>query len=178
MLVSFFVTGPTDVATEPNHLDCGICRKDVSVLTHGHHGILRHFQGSKPFPRDQRLRLETIGWEMFDYEGNSISPREVERQWKRIKKAPLVVRDRKCPFVEDVIVDNTGAMDLNLGIMVKISPLIEVLRLGGSYDLVYQLWTQFTLSAVLVTVDVTSSRDDVLVSISIFPVLSTSSVCF
>ena len=31
-------------------------------------------------------------------------------------------------------------MDQNLGVMAKVSSLIEVLRLGGSYELVYQLW--------------------------------------
>ena len=70
----FFVTGPTDAATKPSHFYCRICRKDVSVLTHGQHEILRHFQGSKHFPRDQRLRLETPGWEVLDYEGNVMSP--------------------------------------------------------------------------------------------------------
>ena len=65
----FFVTGPTDVATKPSHFYCKICRKNGSELTHRHHEILRHFQGSKHFPRDQLLRLETPGWEMLDYEG-------------------------------------------------------------------------------------------------------------
>ena len=38
----FFVTGPTDVATKPSHFYCRICRKDVSVLTHGRfHGTSR-----------------------------------------------------------------------------------------------------------------------------------------
>ena len=55
-------------------------------------------------------------------------------------------------------------MDPNLGLMAKVSSLIEVLRLGGSYKLVYRLWAQFTLSAVRVNVDVTWSRDEVLVS--------------
>ena len=55
-------------------------------------------------------------------------------------------------------------MDPNLGVMAKVSSLIEVLRLGGSYELVYHLWAQFTLSAVRVNVDVTWSRDEVLVS--------------
>ena len=73
----FFVTGPTDVATKPSHFYCRVCRKDVPVLTHGHHEMLRHFQGSKHFSRDQRLRLETPGWEVFDYEGNIMSPAEV-----------------------------------------------------------------------------------------------------
>ena len=160
----FFVTGPTDVATKPSHFYCRICRKDVSVLTHGHHEILRHFQGSKHFPRDQRLRLETPGWEVLDYEGNVMSQAEVERQRERIMRAPLVVRDREYPFSEDVIVDETGAVDPNLGVMAKVSSLIEVLRLGGSQELVYPLWAQITLSAVRVNVDVTWSRDEVLVS--------------
>ena len=153
------VTGPTDAATKTkhSHFYCRICRKDVSVLTHGQHEILRHFQGSKHFPRDQRLRLETPGWEVLDYEGNVMSPAEVERQRERIMGAPLVVRDREYPFCEDVIVDETGAVDPNLGVMAKVSSLIEVLRLGGSYELVYRLWAQFTLSAVRVNVDVTRS---------------------
>ena len=160
----FFVTGSTDVATKPSHFYFRICRKDVSVLTHGHHEFLRHFQGSKQFPGDQRLKLETPGWEVLDYEGNIMSPAEVERQREKIMRAPLVVRDRKYPFSEDVNVDETGAVDPNLGVMAKVSSVIEVLRLGGSYELVYRLWAQFTLSAVRVNVDVTWSHDEVLVS--------------
>ena len=74
------------------------------------------------------------------------------------------MRDREYPFSEDVIVDETGAVDSNLGVMTKVSSLIEMLRLGGSYELVYYLWAQFTLSAVRVNVDVTWSRDEVLFS--------------
>ena len=153
----------------------------MSVLTHGHHEILRHFQGSKLFPRDQRLRLETPGWEVLDYEGNAMSPAEVESQRERIMRALLVVRDKEYPFSEDVIVDETGAVDANLGVMAKVSSLIEVLRLGGSYELVYQLGAQFTLSAVRMKVDVTWSRDGVLVSshilLRIFYVACMHSIC-
>ena len=178
----FFVTGPTDVASKPSHFYCRICRKDVSVLTHGHHEILQHFQGSKHFPRDQRLRLETPGWEVLDCERNIVSPAEVERQRAKILRAPLVVRDREYPFSEDVIVDETGSMDPNLGVMAKVSSLIEALRLGGSYELVYRLWAQFTLSAVRVNVDVTWSRDEVLVSsyslLRIFHVACVHPICW
>ena len=93
-----------------------------------------------------------------------MSPPEAERQRERIVRAPLVLRDREYPFSEDVLVDETGAVDPNLGVMAKISSLIEVLRLGGSYELVYHFWAPFTLSAVHVNVDVTWSRDEVLVS--------------
>ena len=92
-----------------------------------------------------------------------MSPAEVERQRDKIMRAPLVVSYREYPFLEDVVVDETGAVDPNLGVMAKVSSLIEVLRLGGSYELVYQLWAQFTLSAVRVNVDVTWSCDEVLV---------------
>ena len=81
------------------------------MLTHGHHEIFRHFHGSKHFPRDQRLRFETPSWEVMDYEGNAMSPAEVERQRERIMRGPLVVRDREYPFAEDVIVDETGAVE-------------------------------------------------------------------
>ena len=134
------------------------------MLTHGHHEILRHFQDSKHFPRDQRLRLETPGWEVLSYEGNIMSPAEIERQREKIMRAPLVVRDREYQFSEDFIVDETGAVDPNLGEMAKVSSFIEVLSLGGRYELVYRLWAQFNLSAFRVNVDVTWSRDEVLVS--------------
>ena len=95
--------------------------------------ILRHFRGSKHFPRDQRLRLETPGWEVLDYQGNAMSPAEVERQREKIIWAPLVMRDREYPFSENVIVDETGAVDPNLGVMAKGSSLNELMRLGGRY---------------------------------------------
>ena len=93
-----------------------------------------------------------------------MSPAEVERQREKLMRASLVVRDREYPFSEDVIVDKTGAVEPNLGVMAKVSSLVEVLRLGGSYELVYRLWAQFTFSAVRVNVDVTWSHDEVLVS--------------
>ena len=133
----FSLTGPTDVATKHSHFYCRICRKDVSVPIPGHHEILRHFRGSKHFPRDQRLRLQTPGWEMLDYERNAMGPAEIERQQEKIMRAALVVRDREYPFSEGVIVDETGVVDPNFGVMAKISSLIEVLHLCGSFELVY-----------------------------------------
>ena len=129
-----YVIGPTDVATKSSHFHCRICRKDVSVLNHGHHEILRHFQGSKHFTREQRLRVETPGCEVLDCEGNARSPAEVKRQREKTMRAPLVVRDRDYPFPVDVIVDETGAVDRNLGIMANVSSLIEVLCLGGNCE--------------------------------------------
>ena len=103
----FFVTGAADAAGKPSHFYCRVCRKDVSVLTHGPHEILRHYQEVKHFARDQRLRPETPGWRVLDFEGNPFSESELERRKEHILRGPLVVRDREYPSVEDLIVDES-----------------------------------------------------------------------
>ena len=97
----FFVTGATDAAGKPSHFYCRICRKDVSVLTHGPHEVLRNFQGVKHFARDQRLRLETAGWWVLDFEGNPLTESELDRRRESILQGPLVIRDREYPLAED-----------------------------------------------------------------------------
>ena len=69
-LAQFFVTGPTDAANKLSEFYCRVCWKGVSVLTHGGYDIIRHFQGHRHFARDQRLRLETPGWRVLDFDGN------------------------------------------------------------------------------------------------------------
>ena len=71
----FFVTGPSDAANMPSYFDCRMCRvgKKVSVITHGHHEVLRHFHGSRHFARDQRLRLQTPRWRVLDFPGNPLT---------------------------------------------------------------------------------------------------------
>ena len=80
----FVVTGATDAAGKASHFYCRVCRKDVSVLTHGPHEILRHYQGVKHFARDHRLRLETPGWRVLDFVGNPLSESELERRREHI----------------------------------------------------------------------------------------------
>ena len=159
----FFVTGATDAAGKPSHFYCRICRKDVSVLTDGPHEILRHYQGVKHFARDQQLRLEAPGWPVLDFEGNPLSESELERRREHILGGPLVVRDREYPFAEELIVDESRAPDATLPVVAKVSSLIEILRLGGPYEPVNQLWSQFTLIASRVNIHVARSRDEVLV---------------
>ena len=163
----FFVTGATDAAGKPSHFYCRVCRKDVSVLTHGPHEILRHYQGVKHFACDQRLRLETPGWRVLDFEGNPLGESELQRRKEHNLRAPLVVRDREYPFAEDLTEDESGALDATLPVVAKVSSLIEVLQLGGPYEMVSQLWSQFTLIASRVNIDVAWSRDEVLVGIAL-----------
>ena len=98
------------------------------------HEILRHYQGTKHFPRDQRLRLETPGWRVLDFEGNVMRDEEVARQRERILRGPQVVRDREYPFAEDLIVDSSGTVDASLPVPAKVSSLVEALRLGGAMN--------------------------------------------
>ena len=166
----FFVTGATDAAGKPSHFYCRVCQKDVLVLTHGLHEILRHSQGVNHFARDQRLRLEPPGWRVLDFEGKPLSESELERRKEHILRGPLVVQDRKYPFAEDSIIDESGAHDATLPVVAKVSSLIEILRLGGPYELVNRLWSQFTLIASRVNINVAWSRDEVQVGIVLLPV--------
>ena len=89
----FLVTGPMDASGKPSLFYCRTCKKDVSVLTHGIHEILRHYQVTKHFARDQRLRLENPGWRVLDFEGNVMREEEVARQRVWILRGSQVVRD-------------------------------------------------------------------------------------
>ena len=159
----FFVTGPSDAANMPSHFYCRVCRKNVSVLTHGHHELLRHFQGSRHFAHDQRLRLETPGWRVLYFHGNALSEDELECQREKIRKGPLVVSDREHPLADDLITDEAGVLDPQLPILRKVSCLVDALKMGGSYELVEKLWAQFVLTAGPVNTEVAWTRDEVLV---------------
>ena len=143
----FFVTGPSDAAITPRHFYCGVCRKNVFVLTHGHYEVLRHFQGSRHFARDQRLRLETPGWRVLDFHGIPLSEDELNLQMGNIKKRPLVVRVRERPFAEDLTTDEAGVVDPQLPVLTKVSCVVDALRTEGSYGLIEKLWAQFVLTA-------------------------------
>ena len=126
-LAQFFVTGPTDAANKLSEFYCRLCRKDVSVLTHGSCEIIRHFQGLRRFARDQRLRLETPGWRVLDFDGNPLPEDELERQREKIMLAPLLIRDREYPFREDLIPDASEKVDPQLPMLAKVSCLIDAL---------------------------------------------------
>ena len=143
----FFVLGPSDAANMPSHFYYRLCRKNVSVLTHGHHEMLRHFQGRRHFARDQRLRLETPGWRVLDFQGNPLSEDELERQREKIQKGPLVIRDHEHPFAEDLITDEAGLIDPQLPVLAKVPCMVDAMKMGGSYGLVEKLWAQFVLTA-------------------------------
>ena len=128
----FFVTGPSNAAKLPSHFYCPVCRKNVSVLTHGHQGVLQHFQGSRHFARDQRLRLETPGWRVVGFHRKPLGENEVERERKKIRKGPLVVRDRGHLFAENLITDEAGVVDTQLPVLTKASCFVDALEMGGS----------------------------------------------
>ena len=159
----FFVREPPNAANMPSHFYCRVCRKNVSVLTHGHHEVLRHFQGSRHFACDQRLRLETPGWRVLDFYGSPLGEDELERRREKIRKGPLEVRDREHPFAEDLITDEAGVVDPQLPVLTKVSCLVDALKKGGRYGLIEKLWAQFVLTAGPVNAEVAWTRDEVLV---------------
>ena len=93
-LAHFFVTGPTDAAKKLSQFHFRVCRKDVSVLTHGGYEIIRHFQGHRHFARDQRLRLKTPGWRVLDFDGNPLPEDDLERQREEYAGSPCSLGPR------------------------------------------------------------------------------------
>ena len=162
-LCRFFLTGPSDAANMPSHFCSWVCRKNVSVLTHGHHEMLWHFQGSRHFARDQRQRLETPGWRVLDFHGYPLSENELECRREKIRKGPLVVRDREHPFAVDLITEEAVVVEPQLPVLTKVSCFVDVLRMRCSYELINKLWAQFLLTTGPVNNEVAWTRDEVLV---------------
>ena len=146
-LGSLFVTGASDCSKHPGSFRCRICRRDISLETKGRYEILRHFQGSKHFVRDQRLRLETPGMRVLDRRGRPLADEELDRQRESILRGLLVKLDKEYPFPEDLIVGDDGAVDPQLPITAKVASLVSVLLHGGPYELVESLWGQFASTA-------------------------------
>ena len=116
-LARLSVTGTTDPLGKPIHFCCQLSQSDVSVLTHGSFEILRHYQSAKYFAMDRRLRLETPGWWVLDFGGNTIPLDKIEREWARLMRTPLLRRDREYPVCEDLISDKTGVVGPQLPIL-------------------------------------------------------------
>ena len=133
-LAHFFVTGPTDAANTLCEFYRRVCRKNVSVLTHGSYEIIWHFQGHEHFACHQQLRLETPGWRVLDFAGNPLPQDEFERQREKSLLAPLVVRERDYPFREDLIPHASGNVDPQLPMLAKVSCLVDALQLCGRYS--------------------------------------------
>ena len=183
-LASLFVTGASNAAENPGSFFCRLCRKDISIAAKGAFEIRRHFQGHKHLKKDQRYRLETPGWRVLGLDGLPMDSAEVERMRSEITCCPLVTLDDEYPFAEDLIEGEGGKVDPKLPILSKVASLISALQLGGPYELVQQLWTQFrhTQSARHIEAEVSWNRDEVLVS-NLYPSLfrlfhSFSSFCF
>ena len=108
----------------------------------------------------------------MNFKGNLISEEELEWQRDRILKAPLVIRYTKYtqyPISEDLNEESSMVINRSFPVLARVLYLTYVLHLGGSSELVHQVWSQFTLTAARVNVDLKRSRDAVPISISFVP---------
>ena len=160
-LAPFLVTGLTNAFTKLSKFYCRVCRKDISVLTQCSSDVLRHFQGIRHFARDQRLHLETPGWHVLGFDVKPLTEDEMERHCDKILRVLLIVREREYPFREDLTPDASGNANPQLLVLDKVSSPVDVLQLGGSYELVERLCEHFVLTASRVNVSVAWSRNEV-----------------
>ena len=92
-----------------------------------------------------------------------MSEDEFERQREKIRKVPLVVRDREHPFAEDLIIDEADVVDPQLPVLTKMSCLEYALKMRGSYELIGKLCAQFLLTPGPVNGEAAWTRDEVSV---------------
>ena len=143
-LSRFFWTGLTDVTGKPIGFYCFVCPKNVSVLNHVLHepsrpASLTGESGRARTGLRRELHDRYGDWTAaeVDFEGSTKGQgqRLVFLWWCDLGK----LRDSRC------------------------QPPIA--RKSIHYELVHQLWSQFTLVSGQVNVDLTCSRDDILVSV-------------
>ena len=77
------------------------------------------------------------------------------------QKGSLIVRDRVHPFTDDEIVREAGVLDPILPVLAEAVLLAKGLPIGGSYELVEVLWSQFVLTAGGLNIEVGRTRDEV-----------------
>ena len=53
---------------------------------------------------------------------------------------PFFVQDLEYPFQEDLITDASGNIDTQLSMLAKVYSVVDVLYLGGSYELMQRIW--------------------------------------
>ena len=103
----------------------------MSVLTRGSFQILRLYQGAKHVAMKKLLCLEIRGWSVLDFNGNPVVEEEVEWQRDRSLRTELVRHDWE--YLS--ITQETGVDDPQQPILAKVFSLLEILQLGGSYEL-------------------------------------------
>ena len=90
--------------------------------------------------------------------------RSLSNKKYKIMKGPVVVRDQEHLFAEDINVDGAGAFHPKMPLIAKVSCLMDVLKMGGSYKLVEKLWARFVWTAGRVSVEVAWTLDKAVVS--------------
>ena len=143
----FFVNRPRDAANKPSHFFFRVCRKDVSVFHHLHHESVRDFQMARHFSRYQCLRFDLPGWRVSDFHGNPLNITKLEPWKSNFNKSFLVLWDREHPFSEDPVVDGAAVAEPRLPMLARVPCLVDVLKVGGSYELEEKLWSQFVLTS-------------------------------
>ena len=139
----FFATRPTDAAGKLSHFFSRICRQDFLLPTHGR---TRFFATSRlPVISHGNTAWDINTWRrVLDFYENPPSDEQLERQTEKISLALLVKRDRGRVFTEDLLLEESGAAESNLPLLMSLSSPIEVSGQGSSKDLVKMLWSKFS----------------------------------
>ena len=90
---------------------------------------------------------------------------KLQRQREKILQTQLMRCDRECPFSQDLCRDSVLVVDPHLPVLAELLSLVELIPLGGTYDLFEHLWSNFCLTLSSKSFETDWLRKQILVSI-------------
>ena len=135
-----FVTGAKSGSDE--RFFCRICKRDVTIRTHGVSEIIRHFGSVGHWRRDVTYRVH-MDMPVYNKLLEPITLTETQLAENRAR--PFEDLGGEFPYPEDLVAKHAHPGS-KVPLMTLVSCVCELLRRGGDFFLLRHLWGHFTAS--------------------------------
>ena len=124
------------------HFHCLVCKRDVAMGSQGSREFARHFQSDSHWDKDVVYRVH-MGMPVLN---KLMEPLQLsEEQLAEYRAKPFVELGTGYPFPEDLLPKHSR-VESKIPFMTFVGCLCDLLRCGGDFALVRQLWSHFCVS--------------------------------
>ena len=124
------------------HFHSAVCKRDVAMNAHGSREFARHFQSDGHWFKDVVCRVH-MGMPVLN---RLMEPMQLsEEQLAEYRAKPFVELGEGYPFPEELLPKHSQ-VGSKIPFMTLVGCLCDLLRVGGDFTLVRQLWSHFCLS--------------------------------
>ena len=124
------------------HFHSVVCKRDVAMNAHGSREFARHFQSDGHWFKDVVCRVH-MGMPVLN---RLMEPMQLsEEQLAEYRAKPFVELGEGYPFPEELLPKHSQ-VGSKIAFMTLVGCLCDLLRVGGDFTLVRQLWSHFCLS--------------------------------